>query len=94
MESIVEILQGLSIAKWEIVVYVSLMIGYVLMGLYQSVLMTTFGFTFYWGFKNLLNALPASSGTMQSPIVIYVLSGLVIVALLNVNYLLKGLKRS
>jgi len=52
MEYFWNILDGLAIARWEAIFFALLIGVYILMGLFRSVLIITFGFTFYWGFKN------------------------------------------
>ena len=86
MENLLNILDGLAIAPWEAVFFALLIGAYTVMGLYKSVFVMTFGFTFYWGFKNFAFRFEnISEGTL----VMYVLSGLAVLGLLSLNYLLK-----
>ncbi len=86
MENLWNILDGLAIARWEAIFFALLIAAYTVMGLYKSIFVITFGFTFYWGFKNLaFIAENISEGTL----VIYVLSGFAVLGLLSLNYLLK-----
>ena len=86
METLNEILDGLAIAPWEAMFYVFLACAYALMGLFRSFLLVTFVFTYYWGYKNLL-AMSGSEGVSQSTLALYIGCGLVILALVSMNYL-------
>ncbi len=46
MENLLIILDGLAIAPWEAVFFALLIGAYTVMGLYKSVFIMTFGFTF------------------------------------------------
>ncbi len=46
MENLWNILDGLAIAPWEAVFFALLIGAYTVMGLYKSVFIMTFGFTF------------------------------------------------
>ncbi len=86
MDTFLNILDGLAIEQWEIMLFGLLLGVYILMGLFKSVLIITFGFTFYWGFKNFaLLSESISEGTL----IVYALSGLAVVGLLSLNYLMK-----
>jgi len=86
MENLWNILDGLAIAPWEAVFFALLIGAYTVMRLYKSVLVITFGFTFYWGFKNFAFR---SENISEGTLVMYVLSGLAVLGLLSLNYLLK-----
>jgi len=86
MENLWNILDGLAIARWEAIFFALLICAYTVMGLYKSVLIITFGFTFYWGFKNFAFL---SENVSEGTLVIYVLSGFAVLGLLSLNYLLK-----
>jgi len=87
MENLWNILDGLAIARWEAIFFALLIGAYTVMGLYQSVFVITFGFTFYWGFKNFAFL---SENVSDGTLLMYVLSGLAVFGLLSLNYLLKG----
>jgi len=86
MENLWNILDGLAIARWEAIFFALLIGAYTLMGLYKSVFVITFGFTFYWGFKNFAFL---SETISEGTLVMYVLSGLTVLGLLSLNYLLR-----
>ncbi len=86
MENLWNILDVLAIARWEAIFFALLIGAYTAMGLYKSVFVITFGFTFYWGFKNFAFI---SENVFAGTPVMYVVSGLAVLGLLSVNYLLK-----
>jgi len=86
MENLWNILDGLAIARWEAIFFALLIGAYTVMGLYKSIFVITFGFTFYWGFKNLAFL---SENISEGTLIIYVLSGFAVLGLLSLNYLLK-----
>ncbi len=87
MENLWNILDGLAIARWEAIFFALLIGAYTVMGLYKSVFVITFGFVFYWGFKNFAFL---SENVSEGTLVMYVLSGVAVLGLLSLNYLLKG----
>ena len=87
MEFLLNMLDQLAIARWEAIFFALLIGTYAAMGLYKSVFIITFGFTFYWGFKNFAFL----SGTISEVnLVVYVVSGLAVAGLLSLNYFLKA----
>lgn len=86
MENLWNILDALAIARWEAIFFALLIGAYTVMGLYKSLFVITFGFTFYWGFKNFAYL---SESISEGALIIYVLSGLAVLGLLSLNYLLK-----
>ncbi len=86
MENLWNILDGLAIAQWEAIFFVLLIGAYTVMGLYKSLFVITFGFTFYWGFKNFAYL---SETISEGTLIIYVLSGFAVLGLLSLNYLMK-----
>jgi hypothetical protein len=86
MENLWNILDVLAIARWEAIFFTLLIGAYTAMGLYKSVFVITFGFTFYWGFKNFAFL---SETITEGTLTIYVLSGLAVLGLLSLNYVLK-----
>ncbi len=86
MENLWNILDGLAIARWEAIFFALLIGAYTVMGLYKSIFVITFGFTFYWGFKNFAFL---SENFSDGTLVIYALSGFAVLGLLSLNYLLK-----
>ncbi len=89
METLNDILEGLAITPWEAMFFAFLAGGYILMGRYRSFLLITFVFTYYWGFKNLLEILSFSEGVSQGNVILYVGSGVAMFGLVSVNYLMK-----
>jgi len=86
MENLWNILDALAIARWEAIFFALLIGAYTVMGLYKSVFIITFGFTFYWGFKNFAYI---SESISEGTLIIYVLSGFAVLGLLSLNYLMK-----
>ncbi len=81
------ILDSIGIARWEVIFFALLVGAYSAMGLYKSVFVIAFGFTFYWGFKNFAFL---SENLFADTLIIYVVSGFTILALLSLNYFLKA----
>ncbi len=92
METLNDILEGSAIAPWEVMFYAFLACGYVLMGLFRSFLLVTFVFTYYWGFKVLLEILSFSEGVSQGTVTLYIGSGLTMFGLVSVSCLTKKAK--
>jgi len=89
METLNDILEGFAITRWEAMFYAVLAVGCILMTRYRSLLLITFVFTFYWGFKNLLGFLSFSEGLPLGTLILYVGSGVAMFGLVSVNYLMK-----
>ncbi len=89
-----EILVGLAIAPWEAVSYSLLAVVSASMGLYHSFLLGTFVFTYYWGFKNLLQILSAAGSTSDGLIMLYLACGLFLLLMAIANYFAKQLRRA
>jgi len=89
-----EILVGMAIAPWEAFSYSLLAVVFVFMGLYHSFLLGTFVFTFYWGFKNLLQILSPAGGTSDGLIIVYLACGLFLLLVAIANYFAKQLRRA
>ena len=94
IENISMILNGLAIEPWEIFSYTSLGSVYIFMGLYQSFLLGTFVFTYYWGYKNLLEYLAQTGGHSEAVIFLYVICGLFIVIVAIMSCFAKQLRRA
>ncbi len=90
METFLNILDGLAIARWEVIFFALLISVYTLMGLYRSCFIIAFGFTFYWGLKSFFSL---SVGLSQRFLILYGVSGLVIIGLISLSYLFKECKR-
>jgi len=58
----------------------------------SAILLVTFVFTYYWGFKVLLEILSFSEGVSQGTVTLYIGSGLTMFGLVSVNYLTKKAK--
>ena len=86
MEYLWDILDVLAIERWEAILFALLIGAYAAMGLYNSVLVIAFGFTFYWGFKNFAFL---SDNIFEGTLVVYLVSGMAILGLLSLNYFLK-----
>jgi len=86
METILTALNAVSIAPWEAVFFALLISVYVLLGLTRSCFMIIFGFTFYWGLKNFMSQ---SHGLSDGSLLLYVVSGLLVIGLVSLNYFLK-----
>ena len=91
METLLTLMEAMSIASWEAVFFVLLVSVYMVMGLTRSCLMIAFGFTFYWGFKNILYL---TDGLSQKSLTLYVICGVVLIGLVSLNFLLKEFKRA
>jgi len=94
IENLNEILLGVAIAPWEIASYASLGSIYVFMGLYQSFLLGTYVFTYYWGFKYLLQFLTPTGWESESAIFLYLICGLFILIVAILNCYAKELRRA
>ena len=89
MENILATMSALSIAPWEAIFFALLISVYMLLGLGRSCFIITFGFTFYWGFKNFLSI---SHEFSQESLLLYAVSGLVVIGLVSLNYFLKDFR--
>ncbi len=89
-----EILVGLAIAPWEAFSYSLLAVVFTFMGLYHSFLLGTFVFTYYWGFKNLLQILSPAGDTSETLIMLYLACGLFLLLVAIANYFAKQLRRA
>jgi len=94
IQNLNEILVGLAIAPWEAVSYSLLAVVSASMGLYHSFLLGTFVFTYYWGFKNLLQILSPAGGTSDGLIMLYLACGLFLLLIAIANYFAKQLRRA
>ncbi len=94
IENLNEILVGLAIAPWEIASFASLGSVYIFMGLYQSFFIGTYVFTYYWGFKNLLQILTPTGWASESVVFIYLISGLILLIAAILNCYAKQLRRA
>ncbi len=89
METLNDILEGFAITRWEAMFYAVLAGGCILMARYRSLLLITFVFTFYWGFRNLLEFLSFSEGLPLGAVILYVGSGVAMFGLVSVSYLME-----
>ncbi len=89
-----EILVGLAIAPWEAFLYSLLAAVFAFMGLYHSVLLGSFVFAYYWGFKNLLQLLSSAGGSSDRLIMLYLACGLLLLVVTILNYFAKQLRRA
>ena len=89
METLNDILEGLTIAPWEAMSLAVLAGGCILMARYRSFLLITFVFSYYWGFKNLVEFLSYSEGAHLGAVILYLASGVVMFGLVSVNYLME-----
>lgn len=94
IQNLNEILVGLAIAPWEAFSYSLLAVVFAFMGLYHSFLLGTFVFTYYWGFKNLLQILSPAGGTSDGLIMLYLACGLFLLLAAILNYFAKPLRRA
>ncbi len=91
MDEFLTLLNTLSIAPWEAFFLAFLISVYVLMGLHKSGLIMTFGFIFYWGFKNFISV---SYGFSERSHVPYGICGIVIIGLVSLNQFPKDFQRA
>jgi len=94
IQNLNEILVGLAIAPWEAFSYSLLAVVFAFMGLYHSLLLGTFVFTYYWGFKNLLLILSPAGGKSDGLILLYLACGLLLLLVAILNYFAKQLRRA
>ena len=94
IENLSMILNGLAIEPWEIFFYTSLGSVYIFMGLYQSFVLGTYIFTYYWGYKNLLQFLSDSGRYSDAIVYLYVICGLFILMVTVMSYFAKQLRRA
>lgn len=94
LQTLHDILTGLAIAPWELLSYFSLASVYLFMGLYQSLLIGTYVFAYYWGFKNLLQIQQSTGGNTQGVVVLYLICGLLILVVAVMRYFAKQLRRA
>ena len=94
IQNLNEILVGLAIAPWEAFSYSLLAVVFAFMGLHHSFLLGTFVFTYYWGFKNLLQILSPTGGISDRLIMLYLACGLFLLLVAIVNYFAKQLRRA
>ena len=88
------IMTGLAIAPWEIASYFSLASVYMFMGLHQSLLIGTYVFTYYRGFKNLLRIQMGSGDNTDGLVVLYLICGLLVLVVAVLRYFAKQLRRA
>lgn len=94
IQNLNEILVGSAIAPWEAASYASLGGVYIYMGLYQSFLLGTYVFTYYWGFKNLMQLLTPTGWASESVVFLYLICGLFILIVAILNCFAKQLRRA
>ncbi len=94
IQNLYEILVASAIAPWEAASYVSLGGVYIYTGLYQSFLLGTYVFTYYWGFKNLLQMLTPNEWASESAVLLYLICGLFILIVAILNCFAKQLRRA
>ena len=94
IQNLYDILVQSAIAPWEFASYAFLGVVYIYMGLYQSFLLGTYVFSYYWGFKNLLQILTPTGWASESLVFIYLIVGLVLLLVALLNCFAKQLRRA
>ena len=79
-------LVGLVIPAWQMGFYVGLISISMLLGRYKLCLMTTYVFTFYWGFYLAGKDFVEASGGSLLPLMVYIICGLSIALLALVAF--------
>jgi hypothetical protein len=81
------VLDGCLIAPWELLFYVSVITFLAVLRLHESILINTFAFCFFWGFKSLLRDMAAANPMEEDAMILYVFSGLLVYILIHLSYL-------
>lgn len=88
MEAFHSYINGLIvISPWEAMLYTVVVTLLTLLRLNESCLINTFSFSFYWGFKNLIDVVSFPSPEANMVLSVYLVSGLAIFSLLHLYYL-------
>ncbi|NIO08918.1 MAG: hypothetical protein GTO40_13245 [Deltaproteobacteria bacterium] len=94
LDTFAAFLQGAAIAPWEAFAFSLLSVVFLFMGLYHSFLLGTFVFTYYWGFKNLLQMLSSQGASSESLVLLYVACGIFLLLVTILKYFAKPLRRA
>lgn len=83
------IVDGCLITPWEAILYAVVITLLAFNGMHESCLVNTFSFSYYWGFKSLIETLALTDSRSQVFIAFYVIFGFSIFGLLNFHYFKK-----
>ncbi|MBI2997194.1 MAG: hypothetical protein HYY46_01845 [Deltaproteobacteria bacterium] len=80
---------GCLITPWEAILYAVVITLLAFNGMRESCLVNTFSFSYYWGFKSLIETLAITDSRSQVFIAFYVIFGFSMFGLVNFHYFKK-----